>query len=476
MNQNIISHNKIENITSSLKFHIWKRKFLLVVVDFIILLTALFYYYKSQNDRLNFQEFLVQNYVAILYALSLFWFLSIIFNLYNLEYISKTRKVLPLVFFIGILFTTTFIFTPIIAPYLPKQRIFIFGLVFGFTFLLALWRVIYTTIIHTRILLKNIIVLASSEYDNDFINHIKHSIEGNNFQNGYRIQRIYTVPEDKKSMDNLTRAIIKISSQKIINSIVILDTNHENLSEKLNSVLIKVTQYGVIVQTYLKLYEDTKEALPLILAGRQFYFIFPISKYSTNYLYILWNRALDFFFSVFGLILTGLLIPLIAFVNIFINKGPLFYSQMRVGKGGKEFKVTKFRSMQVDAEKNGAIMSIKGDARITKFGKVLRQLKIDELPQFLEILKGNMSLIGPRPERKIFVSQLENEIPFYNARHIIRPGISGWAQVKYPKGENLDDSYKKLEYDLYYIKNRSIVLDIRIIFKTISIVIFSNGQ
>jgi len=476
MTQNLVSHTKTKSVSPSLKFHIWKRKFLLVIVDFIILLSALFYYYKSSNDQLNFRDFLVQNYGAILYALSLFWILSIIFNLYNLEYVSKTRKVLPLVFFIGILFTTTFIFTPIIAPYLPKQRIYIFELVFGFTFVLALWRVIYTTIIHTRILLKNIIVLASSEYDNDFINHIKHSMEGINFQNGYRIQRIYTVPEDKKSMDNLTRAIIKISSQKIINSIVILDTNHENLSEKLNNVLIKVTQYGVNVQTYLKLYEDTKEALPLILAGRQFYSFFPISKYSTNYLYILWNRALDFFSSVFGLILAGLLIPLIAFINIFINKGPLFYSQMRVGKGGKEFKVTKFRSMLVDAEKNGAIMSIKGDARITKFGKILRQLKIDELPQCWAILKGNMSLIGPRPERKIFVSQLEHEIPFYNARHIIRPGISGWAQVKYPKGENLDDSYKKLEYDLYYIKNRSIVLDIRIIFKTISIVIFSNGH
>lgn len=476
MTQNIVSDIRTKSISPILKFHIWKRKLLLVIVDFIILLSALFFYYNSQNNQINFRDFITQNYIGITYAISLYWSLSIIFNLYNLEYISKTRKVLPLVFFIGILFTLIFIFTPIITPYLPKQRIYIFGLVFGFTFALALWRVVYTTILHTSVLLKNIIVLASVEYDLDFINHIKNSIEGENYQNGYRIQRIYTVPEDKKSMDNLTRAIIKISSQKIINSIVILDTNHENLSEKLNNVLIKVTQYGVNVQTYLKLYEDTKEALPLILAGRQFYSIFPISKYNTNYLYILWNRVLDFFFPVFGLVLAGLLIPLIAFINIFINEGPLFYSQLRVGKGGKEFKVTKFRSMPVDAEKNGAMMSIKGDTRITKFGKILRQLKIDELPQCWAILKGDMSLIGPRPERKVFVNQLEHEIPFYNARHIIRPGISGWAQVKYPKGENLDDSYKKLEYDLYYIKNRSIVLDIRIIFKTISTIIFSKSH
>ena len=459
-----------------MEFHIWKRKFLLVAIDFIILLSALFFYYKSQNAQLNFQEFVLQNYTGIIYALSLFWFLSIVFNLYNLEYINKTRKVLPLVFFIGISFTLTFIFTPIITPYLPKQRIYIFGLVFGFTFALAIWRVIYTTIIHTRILLKNIIVLTSTEYDNAFITKIKHSIEGNNFQNGYRIQRVYTIPEDSKSIDNLARTIGKITSQNLINSIVILDSNHENLSDKLNSSLIKAIRYGVNVQTYLKLYEDTKEALPLILAGRQFYSIFPISKYNTNYIYFLWNRSLDIISSIFGLILTGLLIPVIYFVNIFANKGPLFYSQIRVGKGGKEFKITKFRSMLVDAEKHGAKMSSKGDSRITSFGKILRKLKVDELPQFSAVIKGDMSLIGPRPERKIFINQLEKEIPFYNARHIIKPGISGWAQVKYPYGENLDDSYKKLEYDLYYIKNRSIVLDIRIIFKTFSTVIFSNDH
>jgi len=474
MIQDIISQDKIERISPSMEFHIWKRKFLLVVIDFVILLSALFFYYKSQNDQLNFKEFVLQNYIGILYALSLYWFLSIVFNLYNLEYINKTRKVLPLVFFIGILFTVTFIFTPIITPYLPKQRIYIFGLVIGFTFTLALWRVIYTTIIHTRLFLKNIIILSSNEYDNAFITKVKHSIEGSNFQNGYRIQRVYTIPEDSKSIDNLARTMVKITSQNLIDSIVILDTNHENLSEKLNSSLIKATQFGINVQTYLKLYEETKEALPLILAGRQFYSIFPISKYNTNYIYLLWSRTLNIIFSIFGLILTVILIPIISMINIFANKGPLFYSQIRVGKGGKEFKITKFRSMLVDAEKHGAKMSTKGDSRITSFGKILRKLKIDELPQFWAVIRGDMSLIGPRPERKIFINQLEKEIPFYNARHIIKPGISGWAQVKYPYGENLDDSYKKLEYDLYYIKNRSIVLDIRIIFKTFSTVIFSN--
>lgn len=476
MNLNSITYSKNRKITSLIEFSIWERKFILVLIDFLILLSALFFYYKSSNNQLNLQEFVQQNYLGLIYGLSLFWLLSIVFNLYNLEYINKTRRVLPLVFFIGILFTTTFVFTPILTPHLPRQRIYIFGLVFGFTFLLAIWRAFYTNIIHTRIFFKNIIILISADYDDNFIADVRNSIEGINYQNGYKIQRIYPIPSGNNSIDNLARTIAKISSQKLIDNIVILDTNHENVSEKLNNVLIKAIQYGINIQTYLKLYEEIKEALPLVLAGRQFYSIFPISRYNANYIYYLWHRVLDIVSSIFGLITAVLFIPFIAFINLFLNPGPLFYSQWRIGKGGKEFKITKFRSMIIDAEKDGAKMSAKGDDRITSLGKFLRKTRIDELPQFWAVLKGDMSLIGPRPERKIFIDKIAHNIPFYNARHLVKPGITGWAQVKYPYGENLEDSYNKLEYDLYYIKNKSVTLDIRIIFKTINTIIFSKGQ
>ena len=131
--------------------------------------------------------------------------------------------------------------------------------------------------------------------------------------------------------------------------------------------------------------------------------------------------------------------------------------------------------MVVDAEKSGAKMASKNDMRVTPFGKVLRMFRIDEIPQIISVIKGNMQFIGPRPERKIFVDELNQITPFYNVRHIIKPGITGWAQVKFKYGENLDDSIKKLEYDLYYLKNKSITLDLRIIFKTITTVLFSRG-
>ena len=157
------------------------------------------------------------------------------------------------------------------------------------------------------------------------------------------------------------------------------------------------------------------------------------------------------------------------------NEGPLFYTQVRVGQYGKEFKIYKFRSMIVDAEKTGAKMASKNDTRITPFGKVLRAFRFDELPQIISVMKGHMHFIGPRPERKVFVDELNQIIPFYNCRHLVKPGITGWAQVKYKYGENLDQSINKLEYDLYYIKNKSIMLDLRIVFKTITTVIFSRG-
>ena len=467
--------NGLWKLFPSLEFSIWERKILLLFIDSLILVASLFIYYKIANSDLTVSNFLTQNSSGILYGLILFGILSNIFNLYNLEFVKTTRKILPLVFFIGILFSIIFIFTPIITPSLPGKRLIIIGFVFFFTAALALWRLFYVYIIHTPTFFKNLVVLVSDDYNKDFLSGMRQRIEGNG-NYGYRIQHFLSIPKETENKETFANKFDKIITSNKIDTIIILDKNHKNISAGLNKVLIKSIQRGINVQTYLKLYEELLEAIPLKLAIREFYSIFPISRSNANYFYKLWHRVVDIVSAVFGLCITMLLIPIIAVINLFVNKGPLFYAQLRVGKGGKEYKMTKFRSMVVDAERQGAIMSAKGDARITKFGKILRKTRIDELPQFLAVLKGDMSLIGPRPERKVFVDQLSEEIPFYIARHLVRPGITGWAQVKYPYGENLEDSYNKLEYDLYYIKNRSVTIDIRIIIKTINTVIFSKGQ
>lgn len=158
------------------------------------------------------------------------------------------------------------------------------------------------------------------------------------------------------------------------------------------------------------------------------------------------------------------------------SRGPILYKQERVGKNGGAFMVMKFRSMRTDAEKAGPVWAAEDDDRTTRVGKIIRKLRIDEIPQFWNILRGEMDFVGPRPERPHFVSQLAEEIPYYEQRHLIAPGLTGWAQIKYPYGASIEDARQKLQYDLYYIKNQSLMLDAIILFETIKIILFGRGR
>jgi len=158
------------------------------------------------------------------------------------------------------------------------------------------------------------------------------------------------------------------------------------------------------------------------------------------------------------------------------SRGPVLYRQERVGKNGGLFTVMKFRSMRTDAEKAGPVWASLDDDRTTRVGKIIRKLRIDEIPQFWNILRGDMDFVGPRPERPHFVSQLAEEIPYYEQRHLIAPGLTGWAQIKYPYGASIEDARQKLQYDLYYIKNQSLMLDAIILFETVKIIMFGRGR
>jgi sugar transferase (PEP-CTERM system associated) len=175
---------------------------------------------------------------------------------------------------------------------------------------------------------------------------------------------------------------------------------------------------------------------------------------------------------------TILALPIIIVTAILIkleSRGPIFYKQERVGRNGRPFVLTKFRSMRVDAEKEGPVWAQKGDDRTTRVGRVIRKIRVDEIPQFWNILKGEMNFVGPRPERPHFVSQLAQEIPYYQQRHLIPPGLTGWAQIKYPYGASIEDARQKLQYDLFYIKNHGLVFDAIILFETVKIILFGRG-
>jgi len=187
------------------------------------------------------------------------------------------------------------------------------------------------------------------------------------------------------------------------------------------------------------------------------------------------RSAVHWLVAFVGLFLS---LPIVAVTAILIkldSRGPVFYKQERVGKNGRLFVLAKFRSMRVDAETTGPVWASKDDDRTTLVGRIIRKVRIDEIPQFWNILRGEMSFVGPRPERPHFVAQLAQEIPYYEQRHLIAPGLTGWAQIKYPYGASIEDARQKLQYDLFYIKNHSLILDAIVLFETIKIIMFGRG-
>ena len=189
------------------------------------------------------------------------------------------------------------------------------------------------------------------------------------------------------------------------------------------------------------------------------------------------RHTASFSIAAIGLLLA---LPIMAVVAILVrltSPGPSLYSQLRTGMHGEPFRLYKFRSMRQDAEvATGAVWASKDDPRITKFGRFLRKSRLDELPQLFNVVKGEMSVVGPRPERPEFVSTLSEQIPFFPHRHCVRPGITGWAQINHKYGDTLQDTVTKLEYDLYYIKNLSPVLDFYIMFQTAKVMLLSRGS
>jgi sugar transferase (PEP-CTERM system associated) len=188
------------------------------------------------------------------------------------------------------------------------------------------------------------------------------------------------------------------------------------------------------------------------------------------------KKVIDLIASFLGLLVFLPLCLIIALAIKLDSRGPVFYRQERIGQDGRLFSLIKFRSMTVDAEKDGPVWAVVNDQRVTRVGRWLRKLRLDEITQIINVIKGEMSIVGPRPERPFFVKKLEKEVPFYSHRHAVKPGITGWAQILYPYGATREDAQEKLKYDLYYIKHMSPIMDLRIISETAKIVLLGRGS
>lgn len=283
--------------------------------------------------------------------------------------------------------------------------------------------------------------------------------------------RFYKLKYDENDIDKIYDIIDKFK----VNTVIDFDANILK-NKKITDKILERKMQGLKFYDYTTFYEIFFKRLPINVLDKS-YFIKEdgFNSYQDEVKKNI-KRIFDICFAIFILIFA---IPIMIISSIIIkleSKGPIIYSQERIGQNNEEFKIYKFRSMRSDSEKDGPKWASENDNRITKFGNIMRKTRIDELPQLYNVLRGDMSFVGPRPERQFFINQLEKDIPFYNLRHTVKPGITGWAQINYPYGASVEDSYRKLQYDLYYIKNYSILLDILIILDTVKIVVFGKGR
>ena len=286
--------------------------------------------------------------------------------------------------------------------------------------------------------------------------------------------------DDGKKWDRMVENTRVIGSTELIGSflhrvdMVIVAITH-SMNRELYRRLVEAKMKGVAVSMMPAFCEKIFYRIPILHVADPWLISVPIFGVRKNIYNLKIKKVFDKLIALIGIILS---FPIAFFTGLAIkldSKGPVFYRQERVGRDGKTFELIKFRSMRVDAEVNGAVWAKDDDPRVTRIGRIIRLLRFDEIPQFINVIKGEMSLVGPRPERPVFVKNLSEEIPYYSLRHAVPPGITGWAQVNYPYGASKEDALAKLEYDLYYIKNLSPLLDLIILAKTVRTVLFGKG-
>lgn len=464
-------------MTNNKKIHleISERKVLLKIFDVLVVLFSLF----IVSTFFNFKYFTFsQNnyYWTIVLSVYIYVFGSV-FEMYNLQVASSQIQIVKSIILTTSTTVLVYLLTPVLTPFLPSSRFQIILFYFTILFALFFWRMIYVHFLASHRFTKKAIIVCDIEQLSELVKDIEaadphykligfvNSNEGN--ASTLKIKNIKSINISK------LKDFVKANS---ISEIVIASQNTEGITTNLYNQLIHLLENGYIIREYTQLYEAITQRIPVHYVSRDFYRYFPFSRNNQNKLYLLIVKIIEIIIATIGIIFMLLLMPVICIANLFANKGSLLYTQERVGKNGKVFNIYKFRTMVKNAEQNGAVFATANDSRITPFGKILRKTRLDEIPQFINVLKGEMAIIGPRPERPVFVNEIAEKMPFYETRHVIKPGLTGWAQVNYSYGDSINDSLIKLQYDLYYIKHRSIFLDINIIIKTISTVLFYRGQ
>lgn len=463
------------NKSKKIHFQVSERKVLLRIFDVCFIILALYFI----GNILNLQYLLdsTSNFYCIILLAFYINVVGTVFEMYNLQVASNQFPIMKSSILTASTTVLFYLLTPVFSAVLPKNRFQI--LIFYFTVIIALllWRFFYVKFLASNRFVQKVVLVCNSSQVEELILGLENS------DPHYRVVAFVnsdslSVNEEKYDfIQNLKiEDLVPFINKNNLFEIVVASQRTEDITVALYQQLLHLLKRGITIREYTHVYEQKTQRIPVHYITRDFYRFFPFNRSNNNQLYLLHIKIIEIVLSILGLTFGLLILPFILIGNAIGNKGKLFYTQERVGINGKIFQILKFRTMINNAEKEGAVFSTPNDCRVKPFGKFMRKARIDEIPQFFNILKGEMAVIGPRPERPFFVKEIAKIMPFYETRHVIRPGLTGWAQVNYAYGESMQDSLIKLQYDLYYIKHRSVFLDLSITIKTISTILFYRGQ
>ena len=410
--------------SQKIHFEISERKILLRVMDvvFTVLTLALIGHY-TQFDYFRVSQ--TSFYWTIVLALYIVFF-GTIFEMYNLQTASNRFQISKSIILTTSVTVLFYLLTPFYTPVLPSNRLQIILFFFSILISLSVWRYLYIVFLASNRFMNKVIFVGSSKDVDSLVTELAkfnphYKVVGyvaiDETPNGANVARVS--PED---LDNFVH-------ENYVSEIVVANVKNKLTSVDLYNQLLRLLEKGIVIRKYNQVYEHSTYRLPIQFEDRELYKFFPFSRSNQNKLYMYYTRFFDLVFAVVGLLGFFLIAPLLWIINLFANKGSFFYTQERVGKNGVPFTIYKMRTMVQNAEQNGAVFATTNDSRITPFGKFLRKTRLDELPQFINVLKGEMAIIGPRPERPVFVEQIAASIPLYQTRHVIKPGLTGWVEV-----------------------------------------------
>ncbi len=482
--RDIASHEKKHKGGLSLQFA--ERKLLLLVVDLAILNGALLLMLSFWPAPVFAR--MLERLPLFAVLLSIIWsVVSVFFNVYDLAKAASAVHSIWAADTSAIITLTLYILIPYLTPVLPDRRTQIAILFLAAVGGMTLWRFLYATVFTQPSFCHRALVIGAGWSGKTLVEAIQETAsETGNPYLGTGYELLGFVDDDPAKQGNdvegtpvlgAGKDLLRLVHELTPDEIIIAITHSQRINPDLFREILACYEMGIPITTMAALYERMTGRVPVQHAGQDLTVLLPITRPSGFRFYLAMRRLLDIIIALPGIVIVLLLTPVVWLVNQMTNPGDVFYHQQRIGKGGKPFRIIKFRSMIMDAEKEtGAVWAQEKDERVTPIGRFLRSTRLDELPQFWNVLKGEMTLIGPRPERPEIIDQLSNEIPFYDLRHAVKPGITGWAQVRYRYGASVKDAFVKLQYDLYYIKHLGPFIDFSVFIKTIQVVLGMKGR